>query len=272
MLDVIPALLNLLWLVLSSTNLSWRICIWKEYVSAAFEWITFIWSDVTCGQCPCPDAPCGSSVRWCEWGEVPSCYVAVGFSLYVFYRFPYSFRCSYVRCIYNCCVFFLESPLDHYVLSLFVSCNTLYFKVYFSGISTASWLCLDFRLHQIPFFVPLAFGLCIFRSEVCLLSAIYVCTGLVFVSECSQPLCLLTGAFNPLTSKVLSALSVPAVILTVLRLLLWFFPSSPLLLFLFSLFCGSFVHFLSCSRPSWFDGCLQCCVWMSFPVSYVRLS
>lgn len=97
MLDVIPALLNLLWLVLSSTDLSWRICIWKEYVSAAFEWITFVWSDVTRGQCPRPDAPCGSSVRWCEGGEVPSCCVAVGSSLYVLYRFPRSLRRSCVH-------------------------------------------------------------------------------------------------------------------------------------------------------------------------------
>ena len=97
MLDVIPALLNLLWLVLSSTDLSWRICIWKEYVSAAFEWITFVWSDVTRGQCPRPDAPCGSSVRWCEGGEVPSSCVAVGSSLYVLYRFPRSLRRSCVH-------------------------------------------------------------------------------------------------------------------------------------------------------------------------------
>ena len=84
-------------------------------------------------------------------------------------------------------------------------------------------------MHQIPFFVPLAFRLCIFRSEGCLLSAVYVCMGLVFESECSQPLSLLIGAFNPFTFKVLIALSVPAVILTALRLFLWFFCSSPLL-------------------------------------------
>ena len=53
---------------------------------------------------------------------------------------PYVFRCSYVGClnIYNCYIFFLVWSLDHYVVSFLVSCNTLYFKVYFWSVPSAS--------------------------------------------------------------------------------------------------------------------------------------
>ena len=52
---------------------------------------------------------------------------------------------------------------------------------------------------------------------MCLLSAVYIYTrGPCFVSECVQPLSLLTGAFNPFTFKVVFALHVLAVILLLL--------------------------------------------------------
>ena len=43
------------------------------------------------------------------------------------------FRCSNVGCIdiYYCYVFLLDWSLDHYVASFLISCNLLYFKVYF---------------------------------------------------------------------------------------------------------------------------------------------
>ena len=45
----------------------------------------------------------------------------------------YWLRCSCIGCIdiYNCYVFLLDWSLDHYVVSFLISCNLLYFKVYF---------------------------------------------------------------------------------------------------------------------------------------------
>ena len=47
--------------------------------------------------------------------------------------FFYILRCSYVGCIdiYNCYVFLLDLSLDHYVVFFLISCDLLYFKVYF---------------------------------------------------------------------------------------------------------------------------------------------
>ena len=49
----------------------------------------------------------------------------------------YLLKFSYVGCIYiyNYCVFFLDWSLDHYVVSFFISCNSLYFKVIFSYLN-----------------------------------------------------------------------------------------------------------------------------------------
>ena len=46
---------------------------------------------------------------------------------------PYILRHYYVECIYiyNCYTFFLAWTLDHYLLSFFLSYNSLYFKVCF---------------------------------------------------------------------------------------------------------------------------------------------
>ena len=45
----------------------------------------------------------------------------------------YVLRCSYVGCtgIYISYVFLLDLSLDHYIVPFLISCNTLYFKVYF---------------------------------------------------------------------------------------------------------------------------------------------
>ena len=59
--------------------------------------------------------------------------VTVNFSFYFCSCLPYVLKCSYVggRDIYNCYVFLLDWSRDHYVVSFFISCNLLYFKVYF---------------------------------------------------------------------------------------------------------------------------------------------
>ena len=72
------------------------------------------------------------SVHWCEWGLLLLlcyCQLFLLVSSYV----SYVLRCSYVGCIgiYNCYIFLLDWSFDHYVASFLISCNILYFKVYF---------------------------------------------------------------------------------------------------------------------------------------------
>ena len=49
----------------------------------------------------------------------------------------YLLKFSHVGCIYiyNFCILFLDWSLDHYVVSFFVSCNSLYFKVILSDLN-----------------------------------------------------------------------------------------------------------------------------------------
>ena len=59
--------------------------------------------------------------------------------------------------IYNCYVFLLDWSLDHYVVSFLISCNILYFKIYFVWYEDcySSFLLLAFAWHV--FFHPLIF-------------------------------------------------------------------------------------------------------------------
>ena len=69
--------------------------------------------------------------------------------------------------IYSCYVFLLDWSLDHYVVSFFISCNLLYFKVYFVWYedSHSSFLLLPICMEYI---FPSSYfqSICIFRSEV----------------------------------------------------------------------------------------------------------
>ena len=85
---------------------------------------------------------------------------------------PYVLRCSYVGCvnIYNCYIFFLDWSLDHFIVSFFVSCNSLCFKVYlvsyencYSSLLLIS-ICMEY-LFPSPHFQ----SVCVPRSEVGLL-------------------------------------------------------------------------------------------------------
>ena len=100
--------------------------------------------------------------------------------------------------IYNCYIFF-DSSLDHYAVSFLVSCNSLYFKVYF--VWYEYWYS-SFVL------IPFAWSI-FFHSLTCDLS---VSLDLKWVScrqhlykSCScihsVTLCLLIGAYNPFTFK-----------------------------------------------------------------------
>ena len=50
---------------------------------------------------------------------------------------PSVFRCSYVGCIYiyNCYIFFMGWSFNQYVVLFFVSCNSVYFQVFWISIS-----------------------------------------------------------------------------------------------------------------------------------------
>ena len=119
----------------------------------------------------------------------------------------YVLRCFCVGCIdiYNYYVFLLDWSFDHYVVSFLISCNL--FKVFFVWYEDcySSFLCFPFAWNI--FFHPLTFSL-------------YVSWGLKWVScrqhideSCfcihSASLCLLVGAFNPFTFKVIIDIYVP---------------------------------------------------------------
>ena len=119
--------------------------------------------------------------------------------------------CSYVGCIdiSNCYVFLLDLFLHHYVVFFLISCN-LILRSILSDMRTftPAFLCFPFAWNI--FFHPLTFSL-------------YVSSGLKWVScrqhiygSCffihSASLCLLVGAFNPFTFKVIFDIYVPIAI------------------------------------------------------------
>ena len=79
---------------------------------------------------------CQDDLPICECVEFKSSIITVLMSISPFivcWCLPYILRCSCVGCIYiyNFYIFLLDWTLDHYVVSLFVSFNSLCFKVYF---------------------------------------------------------------------------------------------------------------------------------------------
>ena len=114
--------------------------------------------------------------------------------------FVYVLRCSYIGCIdiYNCYVFLLDWSLAHYAVSFLISCNLLYFKAYFFLIW--GWLLqLSFpsHLHGIYFSIlSLSVYMCIEGWSGFLVDSICFCIHWA-------SLCLLVGAFNPFTFKVI---------------------------------------------------------------------
>ena len=72
--------------------------------------------------------------------------------------------------IYNCYGFLLEWSLEHYLVSFLVSCNVLYFKVFFvwyEDCCSSFLLLLIFMEHIFP--SSQFQSICVFRSEVCFL-------------------------------------------------------------------------------------------------------
>ena len=113
----------------------------------------------------------GWSLHWCNWGVKVTHYycVAVDFPFYSHYHLPYILGCSYVVYIYiyNCYIYFFDWSLDHYVVSFLVSCNCLYFKVYFGwGEYCYSRFLLISICMEYLFPSPLFQSVCVPRSEV----------------------------------------------------------------------------------------------------------
>ena len=112
-------------------------------------------------------------------------------------------KCSYGGWIdiYNCYVFLLDGCVDHYIVSFLITCNVLYFKVYFVWYEDcySSFLCFPFAWNI--FFHPLTFSLYVSldlkwdscRRHIC---GCYFCIH-------STRLYLLVRAFNTFTFKVI---------------------------------------------------------------------
>ena len=124
----------------------------------------------------------------------------------------YVLRCFCVGCIdiYNCYVFLLDWSLDHYVVSFLISCNLLYFKVYFVWYEDCY---SSFPL--LPICIECIFPSSHFQSICVLRSEVGSCRQHIYGS-CfyvhSASLCLVVGAFNPFTFKVIIDIYVPIAI------------------------------------------------------------
>ena len=81
--------------------------------------------------------------------------------------------------IYNVYIFFLDQSCDHYVVLFFVSCNCLYFKIYFSHIILILQLSSDFLCEEYLFPSP---------PRPHTIFNFYVSLGLKLVS-CTQYIC-----------------------------------------------------------------------------------
>ena len=135
-------------------------------------------------------------IHWCQWGVKVSFYycVTVNFSFYICQCLFYVLRCSYVGGIdiYNYYDFLMNWSLGHYVVFFLISCNILYFKVYFAWYEDcySSFLLLPICMEYIFPYSHFQ-SLCVFRAYRqhiygFLIDNIYM--GLVFVSI--QPVCV----------------------------------------------------------------------------------
>ena len=89
----------------------------------------------------------------------------------------YVLRGSYVGRIdiYNCCVFLLGWTLDHYVVSFLISCNCLYFNVYFVWYEDCYYSSFASYLHGIYFSIlSLSVYMCFDISSGFFVDSIYM--------------------------------------------------------------------------------------------------
>ena len=127
----------------------------------------------------------------------------------------YVFRCSYVGCIYiyNCYIFLLERSLDHYVISYFVFCNSLCFKVYFVWYRYCYPGFLLIPCKQKTFFHFLTFSLYLSLD----LKLVFCRPHIHGSSFCIHlaTLCLLIEAFHSFSFELITDMYVLAILLIV---------------------------------------------------------
>jgi len=142
----------------------------------------------------------------------------------------YVLRCSYVGFIniYSCYVFFSDWSLDHYVVSFFISCDILYFKVYFVWNEDCHSSFVWFPFAWKMFFHPFTFSLSV-SLGLKLISCRQHIYGSCFCIH-SDNLCLLVGAINPFTCKLIIDIYV----------------SIGIFLIVLGLFCRSFLSHVYC--------------------------
>ena len=137
-------------------------CTWKEYALCYF-WmecsisVMSIWSNVSLFKA-------SVSLLIFSLGELsidisgvlksPSIVVYLSVSLFMSFTIclMYLFLLCWMHMYFNCYIF-LGWPLDHYIVSFFVSYKSLYFKVLFCS-DIATLLSFDFYLHRILFSFP----------------------------------------------------------------------------------------------------------------------
>ena len=116
-----------------------------------------------------------------------------------------------VGCIdtYNCYVFLLDWSLDHYVVSFLISCNFPNFKVYF----VLTWGLL-LQLSFVSHFHGIYFSILSLSVYMCLQVWSGFLVDSTYMGLCihSASLCLLAGAFNPFTFKVIIDIYIPIAI------------------------------------------------------------
>ena len=91
----------------------------------------------------------------------PPIIVAASFPFYGCYHLPYIPRCSFVgyMYIYNCYIILFNWFFDHYVVSFFVSYNSLYLKSILSDVNVATPGFFWFFFSWSIIFHPLTFSL-----------------------------------------------------------------------------------------------------------------
>ena len=88
--------------------------------------------------------------------------VTVDFSFHVCLYLLYISKCSYVGCIYLQLLYLLLGwSLDHYVISIFISCYCLLLMLILSDINTATQAFFSFLSTWVTFH-PLTFSLCVY--------------------------------------------------------------------------------------------------------------
>ena len=110
------------------------------------------------------DSLFGRSLHYWQWGVKILHYKCV--TIYIFFEvlqdFPYIFGCSYVGYIYvyNVYVFLINSSLQYYDVSFFVSFYSLVLKSILSDISIATLPLFSYPLGWNIFFQPFACSMC----------------------------------------------------------------------------------------------------------------